>query len=112
MPIRALIALALIIVGTPKYVLAEGDPNNGRNLARTNCARCHGVDGNARSTSFQPVPMLAGQPATYLVQEMRNYVSGARNDSSKGEFMTRFLRDLSEQDFEDIAAFYEAQKRY
>ena len=112
MPIRALIALALIVFGTPKYVLAEGDPNNGRNLARTNCARCHGVDGNARSTSFQPVPMLAGQPASYLVQEMRNYLSGSREDSSKGESMTRFLNDLSEQDFEDIAAFYESQKRY
>jgi cytochrome c553 len=56
--------------------------------------------------------MLAGQPASYLVQEMRNYVSGSRKDSSKGESMTRFLNDLSEQDFEDIAAFYEAQKRY
>ena len=56
--------------------------------------------------------MLAGQPSAYLVQEMKNYVSGARVDSSKGASMTNFLRELSDQDLEDLAAFYEEQKRY
>ena len=56
--------------------------------------------------------MLAGQPASYLVQEMQNYVPGARKDSSKGSAMLGFLRELSDEDFQNIAAYFEAQKRY
>lgn len=112
MNIKFVPALILAITSNASGAMAEGDPERGRDLARTNCARCHGEDGNARSTSFQPVPMLAGQPAVYLVQEMKNYVSGARDDSSKGQSMTRFLQDMSEQDFEDVAAYYAAQTRY
>lgn len=105
-------AFCIVLSGTAPPVWAEGDADRGRDLARTNCARCHGEDGNARSTSFQPVPMLAGQPAVYLLQEMRNYASGVREDTSRGGAMTRFLADLSDQDFEDMAAHYAAQKRY
>ncbi len=104
------IAGLVLVSGVP--VLAEGDPEKGRDLARTNCGRCHGDDGNARSTSFQPVPMLAGQPAVYLVKEMRAYATGTRVDTSRGAEMTRFLQGLSDQDYEDLAAYYAAQKRY
>ena len=109
---RFLTVLPLMLIVLAPPALAEGDPDNGRSLARSNCARCHGVDGNARSTSFQPVPMLAGQPSTYLVRQMRNFLSGAREDTSKDAAMTRFLENLSDQDLEDIAAYFEMQKRY
>lgn len=103
--------LVMAVLSSANPATAEGDADNGKALARTNCARCHGIDGNARSTSFRPVPMLAGQPAKYLVNEMQNYASGARKDPT-GDVMTGFLQDLSKQDFEDIAAFYAAQTRY
>ena len=109
---RFLALIALTATHTTGPVFAEGDPARGRDLARTHCAHCHGVDGNARSTSFQPVPMLAGQPAVYLVQEMKNYLSGARVDSSKNAVMSRELRELSDQAIQDLAAFFEEQKRY
>ena len=91
---------------------AEGDVAKGRTLAQTECAHCHGRDGNARSTSRQVVPMLAGQPAAYLVQEMINYAEGIRKEPSRNGNMAKKLKELSVQDFEDIATFYEAQKRY
>jgi len=57
--------------------------------------------------------MLAGQPATYLVEQMKNYAEGMRVSSTKNfDVMVKELRLLSETDFEDIAAYYEAQKRY
>ncbi|MCV2869260.1 c-type cytochrome [Defluviimonas sp. WL0002] len=112
MALRIASTLTLSFFATASAVLAEGDPEHGRDLARTNCARCHGVDGNARSTSFQPVPMLAGQPAVYLLEQMRNYASGKREDTSKGSAMTNFLRDLTDQDLEDLAAYYAGQARY
>ncbi|WP_170383950.1 c-type cytochrome [Ruegeria atlantica] len=108
--IPAIIATATLLATNPAF--SEGDPENGRNLVRTNCAHCHGVDGNARSTSFQPVPMLAGQPSVYLVQEMRNYASGAREDNSKNAAMVSKLKELSDQEFQDIAEFFATQKRY
>lgn len=109
---RVLAVLVVTAAGVIGPVFAEGDPEQGRVLARTNCAHCHGVDGNARSTSFQPVPMLAGQPAVYLIQEMRNYLAGARDDSSKNAAMTRALEEMSDQDILDVAGFFAAQKRY
>lgn len=109
---RHVTALCMVLSVCASNATAEGDPEKGRDLARVNCARCHGEDGNARSTSFQPVPMLAGQPAVYLLQEMRNYASGVREDRSRGGGMTDFLKDLNDQDFEDLAAYYAGQKRY
>ncbi len=70
------------------------------------------MDGNARSTSFRVVPMLAGQPASYLVKEMQNYATGKREDVSEKAAMSAAVKGLSQQDMEDIAAFYEAQARY
>lgn len=105
-------ATAMIAVCAANPVFAEGDPDNGRNLARAGCSHCHGIDGNARSTSFQPVPMLAGQPSVYLEREMHNYISGARIDSSKNTAMTKKLMELSDQDIQDLAAYFAAQKRY
>ncbi|WP_428687911.1 c-type cytochrome [Roseibium sp.] len=64
-PAAAKIALQLAVfsgcAGAGQAAFAEGDPANGRTLAKSSqCSRCHGQDGNVRSTSFQPVPMLAG----------------------------------------------------
>jgi cytochrome c553 len=56
--------------------------------------------------------MLAGQPAAYLAQEMKNYAEGIRADTSRKGVMAKELRLLSERDYEDLAAYYEAQKRY
>ena len=101
------------LAALPGSVWAEGDAANGKMLAKASrCGFCHGDDGNARSTSLQVVPMLAGQPAAYLVQEMKNYAEGLRVDTSRKGNMTKELQRLGEQDYEDIAAFYEAQKRY
>lgn len=93
---------------------AEGDLSKGKTLARSSaCIQCHGDDGNARSTSFQPIPMLAGQPAEYLVAQMKAYADGTRMSSTKNfELMVQALGRLSESDFQDIAAYFEAQKRY
>ncbi|MCG6882798.1 MAG: c-type cytochrome [Silicimonas sp.] len=100
----------MVLLATTAVASAEGDPENGK-LVSGRCTNCHG-DGNARSTSFQVVPMLAGQPASYLVKEMQNYANGSREDTSRNGRMSEILRSLEPQDLEDIAAYFEAQKRY
>jgi cytochrome c553 len=108
------VSILAVFIGLSTGASADGDLANGRTLAQgSTCTQCHGVDGNARSTSLQPIPMLAGQPAIYLVEQMKNYAEGRRVSSTKNfDLMVKELRLLSEKDFEDIAAYYEAQKRY
>ena len=108
---RCVPLISMALLSTTIGVRAEGDPENGKLIAGR-CTGCHGIDGNARSTSLQVVPMLAGQPASYLVQEMNNYAEGRRKDTSRNGRMTSILQSLTLQDIEDIAAFFEAQKRY
>jgi cytochrome c553 len=78
-----------------------GSADAGRDKSAT-CAACHGVDGNSPAAEW---PSLAGQHASYIVQQLRAFQSGERDEIT----MTPFAAGLSEQDMADIAAYYEAQ---
>ena len=64
----ATIALLGVSTGTP--VLAQVQAA----YLAANCANCHGTDGH----SAQGMPSLAGQSKSYLIQQMREFKSGAR----------------------------------
>jgi len=66
------------------------------------CAACHGDAGVSETSNW---PTLAGQHKDYLVQAMEQYRNGQRNDP----VMAGQLINLSEDDIEDLAAFYAAQ---
>jgi cytochrome c553 len=53
----------------------SADIGEGKRLAQTICAPCHGADGVSRKDG---VPHLAGQRAPYLYLELRAYQSGLR----------------------------------
>ena len=92
---------------------AEGDYDRGKKLAKEwECFRCHGLTGNERSADPPVVPMLAGQPVGYLVKTLNDYKSGARIDEHVWSKMSLRAKALSDQDIEDIAAYFAAQKRY
>lgn len=67
------------------------------------CAGCHGADGNSVATTF---PKLAGQQKKYLLKEMKDYKSGKR----VSEIMAPFMVTLSDDDLEELAAYYAKQK--
>jgi cytochrome c553 len=69
------------------------------------CAGCHGQDGNTEPESGNP--RLAGQYENYLVKALRDYKSGAR----KNAIMSGIAGSLSEQDMDNLAAFYARQKK-
>jgi cytochrome c553 len=79
-----------------------GNPEAGKEKSRT-CAACHGPDGNSAAADF---PKLAGQHYDYLVKSLRDYKSGAR----KNAIMAPLVANLTERDFEDLAAFYSSQR--
>lgn len=80
---------------------AGGDAANGEALAQT-CVACHG-DGGASTVDTNP--KLAGQYESYLLQALKSYKSGDRQNA----IMAGFAAALSEQDMADLAAYFSSQ---
>lgn len=78
-----------------------GDPAAGKEKSAA-CAACHKQDGNSDSAQY---PKLAGQGERYLVKQLKEYKSGARENA----IMAGQAANLSEQDMKDIAAYYSEQ---
>ena len=82
-------------------VFAIGDSSAGAKKIQT-CSFCHGPNGN----SVTPVwPKLAGQHAQYIVKQLQLFKSGERDNPQ----MSPLASTLSDQDMEDIAAYYAEQ---
>jgi cytochrome c553 len=69
----------------------------GATLAQK-CAICHGPTGVSRADS----PNLGGQYASAIYKQLQDFKSGARVNA----VMTPFALELSDQDMQDIAAYY------
>ena len=95
-----LVASALLAVALP--VQAAGDPKAGQ-LKTSMCAGCHGIPGwRTAYPSVYSVPKLGGQHADYIVAALKAYKTGERDHPS----MKGIAGSLSEQDMEDLAAYY------
>ncbi|MGI9251543.1 MAG: c-type cytochrome [Pseudohongiellaceae bacterium] len=82
--------------------LIQGDAAAGQAKSAL-CATCHGADGNSELVIN---PKLAGQNFGYLMKQMEDYKSGVRNDA----VMTAMIATVSDQDMQDIAAWYASQE--
>jgi len=97
-PLFLLSGLTLLL---PTFAIAEGDPGKGQAKALT-CSACHGQDGNSINPEW---PNLAGQHEKYIVKALRSYKDGTRDVV----LMASQVASLSEQDMEDVAAYFSAQ---
>lgn len=87
-----------------------GDPEAGADKVAV-CAACHGDDGNSPSAAF---PKIAGLGEKYLLKQLRDIQTWDQEEDMELRArigrpvpeMTGMLRDLSDQDLKDIAAFY------
>ncbi len=69
------------------------------------CIGCHGIQGyQASFPEVHKVPMISGQSAKYISAALAAYKSGDR----KHPTMRGIAETLSEQDMNDIAAYYES----
>ena len=94
-------ALLLPLAALPTPLLAKGDPAAGQAKAQV-CQACHGLDGK----SIAPIyPNLAGQHESYLVKALADYRAGRRSNA----IMAPMAVNLSNQDIEDLAAWYASQ---
>jgi cytochrome c553 len=94
-----LIATLVFGLGAASSVSAAGNIAAGEKKSQP-CQACHGKDGNA--TVDPQYPRLAGQYADYLAKSLRDYKTGAR----KNAVMAGFANTLSDQDIEDLSAYY------
>ena len=93
------IALAMATAG----VQAAGDAAAGKTKSAT-CMACHGADGNSANPEW---PKLAGQHPNYIVAQLQHFKGGTR----KNDLMSPMAAPLSEQDMQDLAAYFSSQQQ-
>lgn len=95
---KILIAGAIVCGLSSHSVWAAGDAAAGATKAAA-CFACHGQDGNSAAATF---PKLAGQSARYISKQVRDIKTGVRSVPA----MAGLTNNLSDQDIDDIAAFF------
>lgn len=99
-------ALALVTLGSTSAL--AGDAIRGEKLIGT-CTACHNQDGNSAASAF---PKIAGLGEKYLYKQLLDIKAG--NAGVEGgrpvAQMQGLLKDLSDQDLEDMAAYFDQFK--
>jgi len=85
-------------------VVSKKSISAGKALSKP-CESCHGTDGNSIQAG---VPSLAGLQPAYFVPSLKAYLSGARRGAA---IMKNFKLSLSQQDIENLAAYFSVQQR-
>ena len=114
----AVLIMGLVVAGS-NSIYAVGDIAKGEARAKA-CMGCHGVDGNSAIPGF---PKIAGQNATYIIKQLRDFKSKARMDGWKGDktkkdsqygvvpgTMNGQVASLSEEDILNLAAYFSSKK--
>lgn len=83
---------------------AAGDATKGAELYKS-CVQCHGADG--RGNPDQEAPRIAGQYDWYVVSSIKQFKAGTERKNPK---MLPFIKNLSDKDIEDLAAYISAMK--
>jgi cytochrome c553 len=102
------VVATLILTGLTGLVSAAGDPAAGQQKAAA-CTACHGADGNSANGEW---PKLAGQHPSYTVKQLQNFKAQLEPNPQVvrvNEIMKGMAAPLSEQDMEDLAAYFANQ---
>jgi cytochrome c553 len=115
MKTRIALILALAALSGASAVLADESSElqaaaevkaTARQIAVTVCATCHGPQGRAISPKF---PQLAGQKATYLVAQLKNFKTQSRGDPDAVAYMWGMAANLDDDLVNALAAYYSTQ---
>ena len=101
MTLKLIATIVIGLLGTIGTAEAAGDAAAGKAKSAA-CAACHGDKGQG----VAPNPALAGQPETEQVKALKDYKSGTRANP----IMAGMAAPLSDQDMEDLAAYYASLK--
>ncbi|MEO8546215.1 MAG: cytochrome C [Burkholderiaceae bacterium] len=90
---------ACLVLALPSHAASFEDTLAQRLLA---CTGCHGENGRAVGTVY--FPRIAGKPAGYLLNQLRNFRDGRRNYG----LMTGMVEYLSDDYLQEIAQHFSA----
>ena len=81
--------------------LFSADAERGKNLylGQGKCLKCHGENG--LGIEAEEAPKIAGQYEWYILTQLNNFKAKVR----KNEKMYPYIKDLSEKDYQDLAAY-------
>jgi cytochrome c553 len=85
-------------LGSVQHAVAQGDADAGKAKSAV-CAGCHGSTGISAIGMY---PNLAGQNEAYTVSQLKAFKNGTR----MAPMMASMAAGLSEQDMEDLAAYF------
>lgn len=100
---KLIVGLSMMVVAT--VAVAEGDAKAGKSKSAV-CTACHGADGNSPAANF---PSIAGQNEKYLIKQLKDMKEKPENGGRTVVEMSAIVAGLSDQDIEDLAAFYAEQ---
>lgn len=106
---KRIILLVPFVLGLSTAANASGNAEAGKSKVEA-CVACHGTDGNSM---IDMNPKLAGQHEKYLAKQLRDFRAAAQSGGKEGRnnaVMNGMAAGLSDQDINDIAAYYASMK--
>ncbi len=96
-----MLSVAALAIGMAGTAWADGDAAAGEALAKK-CAACHGADGKGKKDN----PNIVGLSTADFIKDMHDFASGKRESKAMGATSKK----LSEDDIENLAAYYASLK--
>ncbi|MGL5031242.1 MAG: c-type cytochrome [Aeromonas sp.] len=104
---KNLVITLTLMVGVTGVAQAKGDAAAGQTKSAV-CAACHGQDGNSLIDMY---PKIAGQHASYLKKQLVELKAAASGQIGRtSPVMGTMALPLSEQDMDDLAAYFSSLK--
>ncbi len=101
--LSALSTLLLVVVGPALALDVGGDPAAGKAKSK-DCAACHTASGNSKKAKY---PKIAGFSELYLYKQLTDFKAERRVNN----LMADQVKDLTDQDMRDLAAYFASQDR-
>ena len=96
----------LVVLAAPAHA-AQGipDPSTDRelNAKLSVCTECHGANGVRKMAT---IPLISGQPESYLLKQLHDFERGERHD----EIMPWAAKTMTQQELGVAAAYFAKQK--
>ncbi|MGB6187467.1 MAG: c-type cytochrome [Aeromonas molluscorum] len=104
---KNLVITLALMVGVTGMAQATGDAAAGQTKSAV-CAACHGPDGNSPADIY---PKLTGQHASYIKKQLVELKAAASGNTGRASpIMGAMALPLSEQDMDDLAAYFSSQQ--
>ena len=100
---KIIVSSLVLLMSLAGAAQAAGDATSGQAKAAS-CGGCHGMDGNSMVPTF---PKLAGQGEKYIAKQIADFKA---NTSRQDAMMVGMVAALTDQDAQDIGAYYASQE--